>query len=70
MLLFGQHCVGNTALLESYEYMLKNNIEYDEKSNKPLDLDINAMHVANDYRFLDIPIKGEQNKEKIIKVKI
>ena len=27
------------------------------------------MHVTNDYRFLDIPIKGEQNKEKIIKVK-
>ena len=72
MLLFGQHCVGNTALLESYEYMLKNNIEYDEKNNKPLDLDIsrNAMHVTNDFRFLDIPIKGEQNKEKIIKVKI
>ena len=72
MLLFGQHFVGNTALLESYEYMLKNNIEYDEKSNKPLDLDIsrNAMHVTNDFRFLDIPIKGEQNKEKIIKVKI
>ena len=71
MLLFGQHCVGNTDLLESYEYMLKNNIEYDEKSNKPLDLDIsrNAMHVTNDFRFLDIPIKGEQNKEKIIKVK-
>ena len=71
MLLFGQHFVGNTALLESYEYMLKNNIEYDEKSNKPLDLDIsrNAMHVTNDFRFLDIPIKGEQNKEKIIKVK-
>ena len=72
MLLFGQHFVGNTALLESYEYMLKNNIEYDEKSNKPLDLDIsrNAMHVTNDFRFLYIPIKGEQNKEKIIKVKI
>ena len=72
MLLFGQHFVGNTALLESYEYMLKNNIEYDEKSNKPLDLDIsrNAMHVTNDFRFLDIPIKWEQNKEKIIKVKI
>ena len=72
MLLFGQHFVGNTALLESYEYMLKNNIEYDEKSNKPLDLDIsrNPMHVTNDYRFLDIPIKGEQNKEKIMKVKI
>ena len=71
MLLFGQHFVGNTALLESYEYMLKNNIEYDEKNNKPLDLDIsrNAMHVTNDFRFLDIPIKGEQNKEKIIKVK-
>ena len=72
MLLFGQHFVGNTALLESYEYMLKNNIEYDEKSNKPLDLDIsrNPMHVTNDFRFLYIPIKGEQNKETIIKVKI
>ena len=52
--------------------MLKNNIEYDEKSNKPLDLDIfrNAMHHIKEYRLLDFPIKGEQNEEKIIKVKI
>ena len=67
MLIFGNHHVGNTALAESYEYMFKNNIEYDEKNNKPLDLDISR---KAELRILDIPIKGEQNEEKIIKVKI
>lgn len=70
MLIFGNHCVGNTALAESYEYMLKNNIEYDEKNNKPLDISKNDMYQIKEFRILDIPIKGEQNEEKIIKVKI
>ena len=72
MLIVGKSSVGSTALAESYEYMLKNNIEYDEKSNKPLDLDIfrNTMHHIKEYRLLDFPIKGEQNEEKTIKVKI
>ena len=70
MLIFGNRSVGSTALAESYEYMFKNNIEYDEKNNKPLDISKNDMYQIKECRLLDFPIKGEENEEKIIKVKI
>ena len=70
MLIFGNRSVGSTALAESYEYMFKNNIEYNENNNKPLDISKNDMYQIKDCRLLDFPIKGEENEEKIIKVKI
>ena len=68
----GNTMAGKTALLESYEYMLNNKIEYDEKNNKPLDLDISTiiMTISNDYKVLESTIKEEQNEDKRIKVKI
>ena len=68
----GNTMAGKTALLESYEYMLNNKIEYDEKNNKPLDLDISTimMTISTDYKVLESTIKEEQNEDKRIKVKI
>ena len=68
----GNTMAGKTALLESYKYMLNNKIEYDEKNNKPLDLDISTiiMTISTDYKVLESTIKEEQNEDKRIKVKI
>ena len=68
----GNTMAGKTALLKSYEYMLNNKIEYDEKNNKPLDLDISTimMTISKDYKVLESTIKEEQNEDKRIKVKI
>ena len=68
----GNTMAGKTALLKSYEYMLNNKIEYDEKNNKPLDLDISTIMMtrSNDYKVLESTIKEEQNEDKRIKVKI
>ena len=68
----GNTMAGKTALLESYEYMLNNKIEYDEKNNKPLELDISTimMTISTDYKVLESTIKEEQNEDKRIKVKI
>ena len=68
----GNTMAGKTALLESYEYMLNNKIEYDEKNNKPLDLDISTimMTISTDFKVLESTIKEEQNEDKRIKVKI
>ena len=68
----GNTMAGKTALLESYEYMLNNKIEYDEKNNKPLDLNISTIMITSsiDYKVLESTIKEEQNEDKRIKVKI
>ena len=68
----GNTMAGKTALLESYKYMLNNKIEYDEKNNKPLDLDISTimMTISTDFKVLESTIKEEQNEDKRIKVKI
>ena len=68
----GNTMAGKTALLESYKYMLNNKIEYDEKNNKRLDLDISTiiMTISTDYKVLESTIKEEQNEDKRIKVKI
>ena len=68
----GNTMAGKTALLKSYEYMLNNKIEYDEKNNKPLDLDISTiiMTISTYFKVLESTIKEEQNEDKRIKVKI
>ena len=68
----GNTMAGKTALLESYKYMLNNKIEYDEKNNKPLDLDISTiiMTISTYFKVLESTIKEEQNEDKRIKVKI
>ena len=68
----GNTMAGKTALLKSYAYMLNNKIEYDEKNNKPLDLDISTiiMTISTYFKVLESTIKEEQNEDKRIKVKI
>ena len=72
ILLIGNSMAGKTALIKSYEYLIKTNKDYDEKNTQLLDLDYKSIMVtiANDFIIVDHTIKGEQNEDINIKVKI
>ena len=72
ILVIGNFQSGRTALINCYEYIIKTNKEYDEKNNQPLDLDIQRKinTIAKDYIIVDHTIKGENNEDINIKVKI
>ena len=62
ILLIGNSMAGKTALIKSYEYLIKTNKDYDEKNTQLLDLDYQSIMVtiANDFIIVDHTIKGEQ----------
>ena len=72
ILVIGNFTSGRTALINCYEYIIKTNKEYDEKNNQPLDLDIQRKinTIVKDYIIVDHTIKGENNEDINIKVKI
>ena len=72
ILVIGNYTSGKTSLVNCYEYIIKTNKEYDEKNNQPLDLDIQRKinTIAKDYIIVDHTIKGENNEDINIKVKI
>ena len=72
ILVIGNFTSGRTALINCYEYIIKTNKEYDEKNNQPLDLDTQRKINTTPREFitLDHTIKGENNEDINIKVKI
>ena len=66
LLLVGNNMAGKTGLLQSYEYMVKNNIEYDEHNNKPLDTNIKHLiiNIGSEYRALNTTIKDKNNEDR------
>ena len=72
ILVIGNFTSGRTALINCYEYIIKTNKEYDEKNNQPLDLDTQRKINTTPREFItvDHTIKGENNEDINIKVKI
>ena len=72
ILVIGNFNSGRTALINCYEYIIKTNKEYDEKNNQPLDLDTQRKINTTPREFItvDHTIKGENNEDINIKVKI
>ena len=72
ILLIGNSMAGKTALIKSYASLIKTNKDYDEENTQLLDLDYQSIMVtiANDFIIVDHTIKGEQNEDINIKVKI
>ena len=68
ILVIGNAHTGKTALIKRYEYIIKTNKESDEKNNLDIREIINT--IGNDYTLVDHTIKGEQNEDINIKVKI
>ena len=72
ILVIGNFTSGRTALINCYEYIIKTNKGYDEKNNQPLDLDTQRKINTPPREFItvDHTIKGENNEDINIKVKI
>ena len=72
IIVVGSNMAGKTGLLQSYEYMVTNNIEYDEKNNQPLNTNIKHLiiNIGNEYRVLRITIKNEKNEDINCLVKV
>ena len=72
IIVVGSNMAGKTGLLQSYEYMVTNNIEYDEKNNQPLNTNIKHLiiNIGCEYRALNITIKNEKNEDINCLVKV
>ena len=72
IIVVGSNMAGKTGLLQSYEYMVTNNIEYDEKNNQPLNTNIQHLiiNIGCEYRALSITIKNEKNEDINCLVKV
>ena len=72
IIVVGSNMAGKTGLLQSYEYMVTNNIEYDEKNNQPLNTNIKHLiiNIGNECRVLRITIKNEKNEDINCLVKV
>ena len=68
ILVIGNAHTGKTALIKRYEYIIKTNKESDEKNNLDIREIINT--IGNDFTLVDHTIKGENNEDITIKVKI
>ena len=72
LVMIGSSEAGKSALILSYEYMVKNNIEYNEQLNRPLDNSIT--HVISiigiSSKTLETTIKDKTNEDINCKVKI
>ena len=72
LVMIGSSEAGKSALILSYEYMVNNDIEYDEQLNRPLDNNIIHLisNIGTDCKILETTIKDKTNEDINCKVKI